>query len=451
MPTLFRLYSVSILLLSLNPWQINAQWSSLTLSEFKFYTQAVAVPGKALIIGGVKPGFAASNKIEIYDFASQEWMVRSMQNARILSGIVISDSLIFIAGGLNPQTGTNYSTVEIYDFKNDVWKPTQQLSVARASIAAVKSGSELWFAGGYIQTSATAFEFYDVIDVYDLQTGLWSTRTLSLPRFCSGAVLGDKVVFAGGQGSNGALSIVDIFDTSTQQWSSTQLSIPRFNTAITTVGDYILIAGGSTYTDDALDAVDLFNVVENTWTTATLSAPRALIGAGTVCTQAIFAGGGNADWDTKFLTTSSNQVDFFDANTGQWSQGTLTQARTAAFAAGQGSHFFLGGGWYPEANQMLNSVEVYTCNSSGLHESSYDTFSFSTSPNPSSGMLSLDFGLKIPMKVTLYDLMGTQVASWTPYDVRIQSDLSQLPAGVYLIRAFYGGDKMLVDRRWVKW
>jgi Kelch motif len=426
-----------------------AQWSTLNLTESKFYTQGAAVDDKALFIGGVKPGFAPSNKVEIYDFVSQQWTLKSMQKARALAGVVVADTLVFIAGGLNPQTNTYFTEVEIYDTKNNTWKPVQHLSVGRASVAAVRSGQELWFAGGYVQPTATTYDFFDVIDVYNLQTGIWSVRNLSIPRYCSGAMLGDKIMFAGGHGQDGPLTIVDIFDVPSQQWSTAQLSVPRFNTAITTAGNYLLIAGGNTFTEDALNTVDIWDATTNSWSTAELSAPRALIGAATVCNTAIFAGGGNADWDTKFLTTSSNQVDFFDASSGTWSQGALDQSRVAAFAASTEEYFFMGGGWSPEIEQLLKSVEVYNCMPSGLTDIGFNGGDMVIRENPSSGSLNLRFDGELPTKIVVYNLIGTPVATYGVHSHEMQENLSFLATGTYLIRAVYEHGACL-DKKWVK-
>jgi len=439
-----------LLLFLFAPTFLFAQWSTSQLSEAKFYTQAASAMGKALFIGGVKlPGPTASKRVEIYDFANPGWTIRMTQNGTVLAGVVVADSLLFIAGGQNPQTGAYYKLVEIYDVKNDVWKPSQNLSVARTGIAAVRVGSELWFAGGNIQTSATDFTFYDVIDVYNLQTGSWTTRHLSTPRFCSSAFLDGKVVFAGGSDANGPVAMVDIYDTTTQQWTNAQLSVPRFNVAVTTAGPYVLFAGGSTYIEDALDVVDIWNAQTNTWTTATLSQPRTLIGAATVCgTTAIFAGGGEAKWSTQFLTTSSNRVDIFDATTGEWSQDSLSQARTAAFAASDGTHFFMGAGWNPENSQFVNSVEIYTCESMSAVHSAQSPLVWEILPNPTRDALHLQLPDDLPTRVEILNTTG-QVLSVTTATKEIALDVQQLLPGMYLLRIkTTNGQSGL--KRWVK-
>lgn len=427
-----------------------AQWNTITLSESKFYTQAIASNGKAFFVGGAKPGFIPTNQIDIYDFATKQASQRSMQFSRVLFGLVASDSLLFIAGGLNPQTNFYYKQVEIYDVKNDVWKPVQNLSVARASVSAVKIGQELWFGGGYIQTSATAFTFYDVIDVYNLQSNQWSTRKLSAPRVCSAAVLGNRVVFAGGQGIQGATDLTDIFNSATQQWTTAQLSVPRFNAAIATAEPYVIVAGGSTFVKDALDVVDLWNTQTNTWTTSKLSAPRALIGASNACgDKAIFAGGGDADWDTRFLSSSSNAVDIFDAATGQWSQSALSQARVAAFAGGDGARFFVGGGWYPEMNAFVNTAEIYSCGTSGAGNGEHDALLFSLSPNPSTGEFWIRVEAETFQSIAVFDMWGRRVAYINPIGATTFVSLPNLPKGVYHVRVMNQKGKTGWSR-WVK-
>jgi N-acetylneuraminic acid mutarotase len=229
---------------------------------------------------------------------------------------------------------------------------------------------------------------------------------------------------------------VDIFDTSTQQWSQAKLSVARFNTAMTTAGAKVLIAGGSTLTMDALDIVDIWNAQTNTWTTAKLSAPRALIGGASTCdgNLAIFAGGGDADWDTRFLTTSSSRVDLYNAATDQWSQSQLSQARTAAFAASDGQHFFLGGGWNPETQTFLRTAEFFSCPTSGLSEQK-NLLPFALYPNPSGDEFWLNFGSTVPLTINVYDLFGRQMATINPDSGDVKVNLQELPAGQYIISA----------------
>jgi Secretion system C-terminal sorting domain/Galactose oxidase, central domain len=442
--------------LSLCCWaSLSAQWTTQNLSENKFYTQAAAAAGKALFIGGAKiPGFsfAPSKKIEIYDFATRQWLPEQpTQNGTVLSGVAVADSLVFIAGGQNPQTGVFYKLVEVFDAKNNKWKPTQNLSIARSDIATVKVGQEIWFAGGAIQTSATNFTYYDVIDIYNLQTGVWTTKKLSVPRTCTGAFLNGKVLFAGGHAAGGAVSIVDIYDTATQQWSTAQLTVPRFNMAATTAGTYAVFAGGSTYTTDALDAVDIWNSTTNTWTSAKLSEPRAFMGAATVCgTKAIFAGGGKASWSARFLTTSSNRVDIFDATTGTWSKDSLSQARTGVFAASDGTNFFMGAGWYPEKNQGLSSVEIFTCKPvSGLQHSAQPLI-WNVFPNLAQDVLHLQLpDHPSPVRAEVLDMTNRVLLSKTVASNSETIDVSQLSPGSYLLRVTLANGQMSV-KGWMR-
>jgi len=91
------------------------------------------------------------------------------------------------------------------------------------------------------------------MDIYDVDTGLWSTATLSQARrFLAATTLGNKAIFAGG-GSTGhqteitSYDTIDIYDLETCQWTIGALSEARMQLAAATAGSKALFAGGKTW------------------------------------------------------------------------------------------------------------------------------------------------------------------------------------------------------------
>ena len=122
---------------------------------------------------------------------------------------------------------------------SDFVHTTANLSQARYYLSATTVGNKAFFAGG-----AHASGYSNVVDIYDADTGLWSTDTLSQGRYyLSATSVGSKAIFAGGFGPPGATAsnVVDIYDTDTGLWSTDTLSQARGVMAATTVGSKELL------------------------------------------------------------------------------------------------------------------------------------------------------------------------------------------------------------------
>jgi hypothetical protein len=235
---------------------------------------------------------------------------------------------------------------------------TAQLSVARTNIGATSVGNVALFAGGDSASGgAIGIDFFgaallrywvgpaavfslmcvnaggvsDVVDVYHISAGTWSTAQLSVPRAAIQATsVGNVALFSGGKlASGGAIGIerfgaallrywvgpaavfslmcvsaggvsdvVDVYHISAGTWSTAQLSVPRMSHAATSVGNVALFAGG--YASGVMPispskTVDLYNYSTSKWSTAVISLPRFVFAATSVGNVALFAGGYGGD------------------------------------------------------------------------------------------------------------------------------------------------------------
>jgi hypothetical protein len=154
------------------------------------------------------------------------------------------------------------------------------------------------FAGGRITTQPT---FSNVVDIFDLLSGMWNTSTLSASReLVAAASLGNLAFFGGGYNST-SVNIVDIFNATTQTWSTATLSQARHYLAAASIGDIVAFGGGSNGSVP-VSVVDVYNVTSNMWFTLSLDQSRGFLAA-TSSTNTIFFGGG---------ATSSGDSDFVD-------------------------------------------------------------------------------------------------------------------------------------------
>ena len=231
---------------------------------------------------------------------------------------------------------------------------TERLSQARYYLSATTVANRAFFAGG-----AAASGYSAVVDIYDADTGLWSTDTLSEGRYyLTATTVGNKAMFAGGfTGPPGAVpsNVVDIYDADAPEgsrWSTHTLSQARGIVAATTVGNRAIFAGGYIdSTEGYSDVVDIYDAEApdgSRWSTHTLSEARCYIAATTVGNKAVFGGGSN----------DSAVVDIYDDDTGLWSADSLSQGRSYLAATTAGNLALFAGGLIG-ADTYSDVVDIY--------------------------------------------------------------------------------------------
>jgi hypothetical protein len=247
--------SVEIYDSSVGPPSDAAAWSVATLSVPRSRLAAASVGTKAMFAGGL--GAGPSNVVDIYDSLlgapddPAAWSTETLSLGRVgLVGTSVGSQILFAGGATAPGSGIR-SRVDIYDDVTGLWS-IAFLSKARVSIGATSAGTLAYFAGGAVSagSSPSTVVTTDVIDVYDSQTGLWSTPfKLSLSRFAVAAtVVGDMLVFAGGA-LDGAIAtdVVDAMDLNSGRFfEPLLLSTKRSGVAATSIGNQAILAGGST-------------------------------------------------------------------------------------------------------------------------------------------------------------------------------------------------------------
>lgn len=78
--------------------------------------------------------------------------------------------------------------------------------------------------------------------MYDLQTGTWSTHSLSVAREgLRGASTATKAFF--GAGYTSGQNVVDIFDEETGMWTTASLSVGRGFPGAAATEDFVIFAG----------------------------------------------------------------------------------------------------------------------------------------------------------------------------------------------------------------
>jgi ELWxxDGT repeat protein len=319
---------------------VQAQWTTGTLSQARYYVQGIAVGSKVFFSGGYN-NVEPSNVVDIYNSVNGTWSTATLSQARYSLSSASVDGKVFFAGGAKVGGGSN--VVDIYDNNTDIWS-TATLSQARAELAATSVGHKVFFGGGGDGTPS------NVVDIYDNLLNSWTTSLLSQPRIgVSAASVGNKVFFAGGWDGSVYSNVIDIYDNSTNTWSTATLSQARGGSGVSSVGTKVFFAGG--YGNEGYsDVVDIYDLSSNTWDTASLSEARSGLGATSTGTKVFFAGG--------YGTNYSGVVDIYDNITNSWTTSTLSQRRSPVGAASIGNKVFFGGGQY-EGYSNSNVVDIF--------------------------------------------------------------------------------------------
>jgi kelch-like protein 20 len=234
------------------------------------------------------------------------------------------------------------------------WSPlwtTATLSQPRYLLSAASAGGKAYFAGGYSDGSVQSA----VVDVYDLNAGTWSTMNLPNARHSFvAASANDNVVFGGGSST----ATVDIYNTASNTWSAASLSQRRSYLAAASSAGKVVFAGGYAFGQIPYPyssaVVDIYDTVNNTWATSSLSQPRYNLAAASVGSEMFFAGG---EGYGSFPSTTA-RVDIFNVDANTWSTATLSQARYRFAAATVGTKVLFGGGWAGPALPS-NRVDIY--------------------------------------------------------------------------------------------
>ncbi len=208
------------------------------------------------------------------------------------------------------------------------------LSIKREYLSATTAGAGKWgrsfviFAGGAAWTGVG--DGTDAVDGYDSGYTKTSFSGLSSKKCCIGACTTANhryAVFAGGGLLYGnASSTADIYDSNGNRSTGTSLSTASYDVKATTVGDYILFAGGKNTGKSSgystLTTVNAYNNSLTRTTVSSLSVGRYTHAATRAGNYALFAGG----YSGKKYSTTLNTVDAYDSSLTRISAPNLTKA-----------------------------------------------------------------------------------------------------------------------------
>lgn len=407
-------------------------WTQVDLSQGR--RNSVATLGtKVYLAGGNICNSTMTTLVEIYDVKTEIWdPSENLSVARAgLAGESSSNKVFFAGGYIYFPEISFFSEIDIFDTTTSTWD-TQHLSVPRVTTAVSKDDIVL-FAGGFTSAWGTT----DVVDIYN--DGIWTTATLSEPRYVGAAVVvGDLAMFAGGVDLPNVTKRIDIYNFSTGEWTIDSFSVARGNLAGTVIGNKAFFAGGMTSDNNTSDIVDIYDYSTEMWSTANLSFARAFSGgvapnAATVCEKAFFVNGGKLDLNSNAWLSMFDIIDIYDSVGDTWTTGFLPNQshRTNHYVVGVDDKLIVSGG--NPCGKAVDILEGIVC---GIPPQKYKS-DYSIFPNPAKEKLNVNasFENKTSGTLQLYDVSGHTVYQYKFNDNLLshQIDLKPWNPGLYVV------------------
>jgi len=269
----------------INRIEINAHLIEIgTLSEARGGLALASARNKIFFAGGDAidsyGNYPATDAVDIYNVDDLSWTTANLSKARTHITTISNKNTVFFAGGEPENDWANgplpVDDVDIYDVETDIWT-TAHLCSPGIGMTATAVGNKVLFAGGYDENEKRPVS----VDIFDLSSGVWTVATLSEAKFSGHAAvtLGDKAYIAGGRTQGSVYQYfsdkIDIYDSTTDSWSVETMYEAKYGFAGITVNEDIYWAGGSTGADlntYASSRVEIWNPGTDTTTLDCLQA-----------------------------------------------------------------------------------------------------------------------------------------------------------------------------------
>jgi serine/threonine-protein kinase PknK len=247
--------------------------------------------------------------------------------------------------------GTTLSTVESYDPQTGAWQAQPSLPIPLHHATAATYRGEVVVIGGATDNLADASD-----KVFALRGGSW----VELPSLgharaaAAAAVVGDKLVVAGGQNAKALVAQTEVFDG--QSWTqAADLPTPREHLAAVSDGVYVYTVGGRFLSADKNSAAfERFDPESGEWVKLVdMPTPRGSYGAAFIDGRIVAVGG---EEPTRVQAT----VEMYDIADGDWTTLTpISTPRHGEVVAAVGSALYcIGGANRPTHEGPVQTVEA---------------------------------------------------------------------------------------------
>jgi N-acetylneuraminic acid mutarotase len=261
---------------------------------------AIALNGKIYCIGGLVPDGTTTNKVFVYNPASNTWDTAApLPQPRHHFGIAVYNGKIYVLAGYTGNPFEPKSNVYEYNPVNDTWTEKAPAPTPRGGCCAAEYGGKIYLFGG---AGFSLNNSNNVNEVYDPAADTWETKKpmITSRDHLMTAVL-DTVIYAiAGRNFNlghGAYDIVEAYSPATDSWYPVPvLNVARGGPAVDVMGGKIYAIGGEWWgpgnTSGLTPEVEEYHP-EQAWNIVnTMPTPRHGIGCAAVGDTIYTIGGG---------------------------------------------------------------------------------------------------------------------------------------------------------------
>ena len=254
-------------------------WTKIgDMPEIRYGHTANEMNGKVYIAGGVntETGYFPATML-VYDTLANMWDSIPLPNPRADHTSCIVDSNLYLIGGVE-LIGGQWMTVPYVDIFNTTtgqWTSGTSMPTHRTTLDCVLINGKIYVIGGLqIIGGVIDYNGLKTLEVYDLSSETW-TQLADMPtkRWGLSAVAFDGEIYVfGGRSLDVRPASVEVYDPQDSSWTSiTNIPTPRYQLTTCIIDSNIYAIDGwySSSSGPIYDTVEVYNPITNVWTTAT--------------------------------------------------------------------------------------------------------------------------------------------------------------------------------------
>lgn len=331
--------------------EISQVWMTQPTDQYLSEGASVSVGPRVYMGGGMEEGdyFGGLDEVFVFNLETEKTeRILSLSLPRShLAAAAAGNKVIFAGGkvenGYNRGNPDLYDVVDIFDQQTGS-RTVTRLSQPRAHLAAASAGNRAFFIGGLVNGAQSTTR----VDIYDASNGNWNTMELPAPRAYAGAVVYDgKLYVAGGMDAARPakpLYTVDVLDLASGRWSVLESPHHHPKASVVQADGKIFIAGGDLYSNKF---VDIYDPASNTWSSAELTDGRNNITVAVLTDRVIFMGG-----------SYSNAIDIYNITQKSWVRGIVNRGVDGMMAGSWGNIALFTGFKYDLGNAVVNVMWI---------------------------------------------------------------------------------------------
>jgi hypothetical protein len=244
------------------PAELDPSWTLTGATELRFSAALCAdKQGHAILAGGDTLSAFPSTSAEMFDLATRTWtpIAPTYRAHHAPTCVTLADDRVMVSGGTNV---TPIKSVDIYDPETGAWSSRDMVEARSKHTLTLLADGRVLAAGGF----SGSIPLYSSAEIFDPAADTWTLiDPLDAVRFGHGAALlaDGRVLIAGGNQSGAPTA--ELLDPATLTWSpAANMPTPREGFPLVTVDGRVLAVGGG-YNATTKGWVDEYDPLTDTW------------------------------------------------------------------------------------------------------------------------------------------------------------------------------------------